>query len=238
MLYCGGNPLTGDTPRFFKGAAVTSVYEPMILQVNKLRQKVDAGARYIQTQGIFEPESLKRFLDAVDRAKFMNENVSGIAVLQERIDRMAAVAEKGREKGIKGLPGRLGIEMAAELISKIKGTFEPAFDRICMHEFDLDLSKFKKETGVSALDVARGLIDYGMHPPTIYFPLIVHEALMLAPTETESGETLDWAADVYRQLYELGYKDTEFLHNAPHNAQIGRPDDVTASRNPILRSQA
>jgi glycine dehydrogenase subunit 2 len=72
----------------------------------------------------------------------------------------------------------------------------------------------------------------------MYFPLIVHEALMLEPTETESRETLDWAADVYRQLYELGYKDPEFLHNAPHNAQIGRPDDVTASRNPILRYQA
>ena len=141
--------------------------------------------------------------------------------------------------------GKEGIPEAAKnavlnanyLQAKIKGTFTPAFDRICMHEFVLDLSDFKKATGVSALDIAKGLIDYGMHPPTIYFPLIVHEALMLEPTETESRETLDWAADVYRQLYELGYKDPEFLHNAPHNAQIGRPDDVTASRNPILRYQ-
>ena len=142
--------------------------------------------------------------------------------------------------------GREGIPEAAKnavlnanyLQAKIKGTFTPAFDRICMHEFVLDLSDYKKATGVSALDIAKGLIDYGMHPPTIYFPLIVHEALMLEPTETESRETLDWAADVYRQLYELGYKDPEFLHNAPHKAQIGRPDDVTASRNPILRYQA
>jgi glycine dehydrogenase subunit 2 len=142
--------------------------------------------------------------------------------------------------------GKEGIPEAAKnavlnanyLMQKIKGTFEPAFDRICMHEFVLDLSKYKKETGVSALDVAKSLIDYGMHPPTMYFPLIVHEALMLEPTETESRETLDWAADVFRQLYELGYKDPDFMHAAPHNAQIGRPDDVTASRNPILRYQA
>ncbi len=139
--------------------------------------------------------------------------------------------------------GREGIPEAAKnavlnanyLQAKIKGTFEPAFDRICMHEFVLDLAKFKKETGVSALDVAKTLIDYGMHPPTMYFPLIVHEALMLEPTETESVETLDWAADVFRTLYELGYKDAEYMHNAPHNTVIGRPDDVAASRNPILR---
>jgi glycine dehydrogenase subunit 2 len=61
---------------------------------------------------------------------------------------------------------------------------------------------------------------------------------MLEPTETESRETLDWAADVFRQLYELGYKDPDFMHAAPNNAKIGRPDDVTASRNPILRYQA
>lgn len=85
--------------------------------------------------------------------------------------------------------GREGIPEAAKnavlnanyLMRRIQGTFEPAFDRICMHEFVLDLSGFKKETGVSALDVAKSLIDYGMHPPTMYFPMIVHEALMLDP---------------------------------------------------------
>ena len=136
---CGGNPLTGGAPKFFKGAAVTPVYEPMILQVNKLRQKVEAGARYIQTQGIFDVESLKRFLDAVDKAninvpimagiiplkaagmaKFMNQNVPGIAVPQDQIDRLAAAAEEGKQSGVKGLPAKLGIEMAAELNAQIK----------------------------------------------------------------------------------------------------------------------
>ena len=139
--------------------------------------------------------------------------------------------------------GREGIPEAAKnavlnanyLQEKIKGTFEPAFDRICMHEFVLDLSKFKKETGVSALDVAKSLIDNGMHPPTMYFPLIVHEALMLEPTETESKETLDQAAEVFRKLYALGYEDPAYMHGAPHHAQIARPDEVKAAREPILR---
>lgn len=136
---CGGNPLAGGAPRFFKGAAVTPVYEPLPLQINKLRQKVEAGAAYIQTQGIFDLESLDRFLDAVDRAgidvpimagiiplksagmaRFMNENVPGIAVPQEQIHRLAAAAEEGKATGVKGLPGKLGIELAAELIAQIR----------------------------------------------------------------------------------------------------------------------
>ncbi|MDO5545595.1 MAG: methylenetetrahydrofolate reductase [Eubacteriales bacterium] len=136
---CGGNPLTGPAPKFFKGAAVTPVYEPMVLQISKLRQKVDAGAQYIQTQGIFDTESLKRFLDAADKAdihvpimagiiplksagmaKYMNENVPGIAVPQSQIDALEAAAEEGKRTGVKGLPGKLGCELAAELIGKIK----------------------------------------------------------------------------------------------------------------------
>ena len=130
---CGGNPLSGGAPRLFKGAAVTPVYEPMALQVNKLRQKVAAGARYIQTQGVFDVESLKRFLDAVDKAqirvpimagiiplksagmaKFMNANVPGIAVPQSQIDALAQAKENGE------IPARLGMDMAAELIARIK----------------------------------------------------------------------------------------------------------------------
>ncbi len=136
---CGGNELTGATPRFYKGASVTPVYEPIALQINKLRQKADAGAKYVQTQGIFDLESLKRFMDLVDKAnikihvmagiiplkaagmaKFMNENVPGIDVPQNMIDRLAAAAAEGREKGVKGLPMQLGIDMAAEFIAQVK----------------------------------------------------------------------------------------------------------------------
>ncbi len=139
--------------------------------------------------------------------------------------------------------GREGVPEAAQnavlnanyLMEKLKGAFSPAFDRTCMHEFVLDLSGFKKETGVSALDVAKTLIDYGMHPPTMYFPLIVHEALMLEPTETESRETLDWAAEVFRQLSELAHSNPDYMHAAPHKTVIGRPDEVRASRTPVVR---
>ena len=119
---------------------------------------------------------------------------------------------------------------------QIRG-FRPALDRICMHEFVLDLSRFKKETGVSALDVAKSLIDRGMHPPTMYFPMIVHEALMLEPTETESRQTLDEVAQVYGELYDLAHQDPDYMHGAPHNAPIGRPDEVRAARDPVVRQK-
>ena len=138
-LDCGGNELAGGAPKFFKGASVTPIYEPRILQLNKLRQKVEAGACYIQTQGIFDIDSLKRFMDdvraagidvpimagiiplkAAGMAKFMNQNVPGIDVPQEMIDRLQAAADEGKATGVKGLPMKLGIEMAAEMVAKIK----------------------------------------------------------------------------------------------------------------------
>jgi len=136
---CGGNELAGGAPKLYKGASVTPVYEPIFLQLNKLRQKVENGAMYIQTQGIFDLDTYKRFLELVDTygiqthimagiiplksagmAKYMNDNVPGIDVPQEMIDRLAAAAAEGKEKGVKGLPGKLGIEMAAEMVAKIK----------------------------------------------------------------------------------------------------------------------
>ena len=135
---CGGNELSGGAPHFYKGASVAPVYDPIELQINKLRQKVESGAMYIQTRGIFDLDSFKRFLDLVDAAgikthimagiiplkaagmaKYMNENVLGIDVPQDMIDRLAAAAAEGKEKGIKGLPMQLGIEMAAEMIARI-----------------------------------------------------------------------------------------------------------------------
>ena len=135
---CGGNPIAGGAPTFYKGASVTPVYEPVFLQLNKLRQKVEAGAMYVQTQGIFDLDTFKAFLDKVDAmgikthimagiiplksagmAKYMNQNVPGIDVPQHMIDRLAAAAEEGKAKGIKGLPARMGMEMAAEMIAKI-----------------------------------------------------------------------------------------------------------------------
>ena len=116
------------------------------------------------------------------------------------------------------------------------GDVLPAANKgFCMHEFVASLERLKKETGVSAMDVAKSLIDAGMHPPTMYFPLIVHEALMFEPTETEGKETLDQAADAVRTILARAKTEPEALHRSPVTTPIGRPDEVGAARNPVLR---
>ena len=113
--------------------------------------------------------------------------------------------------------------------------YQSAFPGLCMHEFVLDLSQLKKETGVSALDVAKSMLDHGMHPPTMYFPLIVHEALMFEPTETESPETLDEACAVLADILRAAREDPEACHAAPRTTVIGRPDETQAARHPVVR---
>ncbi len=113
--------------------------------------------------------------------------------------------------------------------------YTPAKAGLCMHEFVLTLETIKTTFGVSALDVAKSMIDYGIHPPTMYFPMIVHEALMFEPTETESRETLDQVATVMADILSRLRNDPDAMHFAPQTAVIGRPDEVKAARNPILR---
>ena len=104
-----------------------------------------------------------------------------------------------------------------------------------MHEFVMRLEELKKETGVSAMDVAKRLLDFGIHPPTMYFPLIVHEALMVEPTETESRETLDKGVEVFLKILEEAKTNPEVVTGAPHNTVISRPDEVKAAREPKVR---
>ena len=120
---------------------------------------------------------------------------------------------------------------------KLKDLYTMAYDEVCMHEFVMSLQDLKDKTGVSAMDIAKSLLDNGMHPPTMYFPLIVHEALMIEPTETESKETLDQAIEVFRKLYKEAEKNPEALHNAPVTTPVGRLDEVKAAREPVLRYQ-
>ncbi len=117
----------------------------------------------------------------------------------------------------------------------LKDELPAANEGFCMHEFVVSLEGVKKETGVSAMDVAKSLIDAGMHPPTMYFPLIVHEALMFEPTETEGKETLDMAAEAIKTILARAKTEPDALRAAPVTAPIGRPDEVGAARNPILR---
>jgi glycine dehydrogenase subunit 2 len=121
------------------------------------------------------------------------------------------------------------------MMHKLKDIYKMPFPEPCMHEFVMTIEDIKKEKGVTALDIAKALLDYGIHPPTMYFPLIVHEALMLEPTETESKETLDEVIEIFKKVYEEAMNNPESLHHCPKNTPIGRPDEVTAARNPILR---
>lgn len=121
------------------------------------------------------------------------------------------------------------------MMNQLKDTYHMPFEGPCMHEFVMSLEELKKETKVSALDIAKSLLDYGIHPPTMYFPLIVHEALMLEPTETESRETMDRVIDAFKKIYEEARTNPGSLADTPKNTPIGRPDEVTAARNPVLR---
>ena len=139
--------------------------------------------------------------------------------------------------------GRMGIPAAAKnavlnanyLMYRLKDHYTMAYNHRCMHEFVMSLEDVKHETGVSALDVAKALLDHGIHPPTMYFPLIVHEALMVEPTETETKETLDEAADVLIEILEEARRAPQSMHQLPLTTPVGRLDEVTAARKPVVR---
>ena len=139
--------------------------------------------------------------------------------------------------------GKEGIPAAAKnavlnanyMMNKLKDIYPMAYEETCMHEFVMTLEKMKHEIGVSAMDIAKALLDYGIHPPTMYFPLIVHEALMVEPTETESRETLDEVIAIFREIYEKAKAEPEALHEAPVGTYVRRLDEVRAARKPVLR---
>jgi len=121
------------------------------------------------------------------------------------------------------------------MMKKLQDIYDMPYPGTCMHEFVMSLEKMKHENGVSAMDIAKSLLDYGIHPPTMYFPLIVHEALMIEPTETESKETLDEAIAVFREIYERAMADPADVQASPKKTPISRPDEVQAARKPVLR---
>lgn len=139
--------------------------------------------------------------------------------------------------GKEGIPeaSKHAVLNANYMMAKLKDVYDMAYEETCMHEFVMSLAGLKKETGISAMDIAKGLLDNGIHPPTMYFPLIVHEALMVEPTETESKETLDEAIAVLRNLYETAKSNPEALHQAPIHTPVTRLDEVRAARNLKLR---
>lgn len=116
----------------------------------------------------------------------------------------------------------------------LKDCYELPIERVCKHEFVFDGLK-DKSTGVTTLDIAKRLLDYGYHAPTIYFPLLFHQAIMIEPTETESKETLDAFIGVMRQVAKEATENPELVKSAPHNTPISRVDDLKAAKQPILK---
>jgi glycine dehydrogenase subunit 2 len=121
------------------------------------------------------------------------------------------------------------------VMARLKDVLPAAFDRPCMHECVLTAEKYKKENGVRALDISKRLIDYGFHPPTNYFPLIVHEAMMIEPTETEPKETLDAFCDALIAICKEAQENPDLLHNAPNTQIVGRLDETAAVKNLDVR---
>lgn len=139
--------------------------------------------------------------------------------------------------GREGVPAasRNAVLNANYMKKKLEDIYPMAYDVTCMHEFVMSLEGMKHDIDVSALDVAKALLDRGIHPPTMYFPLIVHEALMVEPTETECKETLDHAIEAFRSIYEDAKNNPEKMHMMPMETPVRRLDEVKAARTPVVK---
>jgi glycine dehydrogenase subunit 2 len=142
-----------------------------------------------------------------------------------------------REMGPEGLKAAtdFAVLSANYVKARLKDEFPAAFDTTCMHEVIVSDKKLQRETGIKTLDVAKRLIDYGHHPPTVYFPLVVAGAMMIEPTETESKETIDHFVEAMLAIAKEAHESPEVLHAAPSITRLGRLDEARAARKPTLR---
>ena len=131
----------------------------------------------------------------------------------------------------------LAVLNANYLKKKLNREYSVPYDGWCKHEFVLSAKPLKESCGITALDIAKRLFDYGVHPPTVYFPLIVPEALMIEPTETESKDSLDAFVSVMISIYREAQENPEILKQAPCTAVVGRIDEVRAVKTPLVRWQ-
>jgi glycine dehydrogenase subunit 2 len=150
-----------------------------------------------------------------------------------------------RSLGASGLKeaSQVAVLNANYLLAKLRqeGVLEylpAAYDRLCMHEFVLSGAPMKRELEIKTLDLAKRLLDHGVHPPTVYFPLLVEEALLVEPTETETRETLDHFAAIVAEVLREAKQDPEIARNAPYTAPVRRLDEAGAARNPVLRQHS
>jgi glycine dehydrogenase subunit 2 len=135
-------------------------------------------------------------------------------------------------EGIKNV-SRYAVLNANYIRAKLQDTYHVPYNRYCGHEFVME-GRFEGVEGVHALDISKRLMDYGIHPPTNYFPLIVHEALLIEPTETEDKATLDTFIDVMKKIAQEAKDTPDMLTTAPHTTPVGRLDEVRAAKQLVL----
>jgi glycine dehydrogenase subunit 2 len=165
--------------------------------------------------------------DSVGRVRSYNGNFSMMVRAYTYIRMLGAA-------GLSDVSGD-SVLNANYLLSRLKDAYDLPYARSCMHEFVLSARRQKAKNGIRALDIAKRMMDYGYHPPTIYFPLVVDEAMMFEPTETESRETLDAFIEVMLKIADEAETTPELLRDAPHVTPVRRLDEVTAARRPNLR---
>ncbi|MFH1857864.1 MAG: aminomethyl-transferring glycine dehydrogenase subunit GcvPB [Candidatus Omnitrophota bacterium] len=187
-------------------------------------------AKYLPTPRLVkDKDALRLKSDFPKSVGKLNAFYGNVGVLLRAYAYIRALGKEGLLK-----TGQHAILNANYLLKNLESFYEVPYPGMCMHEFVLSGSR-QKEKGVRALDIAKRLIDFGIHPPTVYFPLIVPEALMIEPTETESRQTLDRFVSVMKQMAEDAKVRPELFHKAPAAASVCRLDEVSAARNPIVK---
>ena len=179
----------------------------------------DGGGAYRRETAIEHPQSIGR----------VRSFIGNFGVLVRAYTYIRTLGEEGLVE-----TGRDAILAANYLLALVRESYDVAYERSPMHEFVLSAAKQKRQ-GANGLDIAKALIDEGFHPPTVYFPLIVPEALMIEPTETEPKETLDAFADALLRIAKRIETDPKSVHDAPVKAPLRRLDEVAAARKPVLR---
>jgi glycine dehydrogenase subunit 2 len=186
----------------------------------------------------FMPRPTVRYLDGkysldYDRPKSIGRVRSFVGNFGMMVRAYAYIREMGPE-GLKAATD-LAVLNANYVKARLGEWYPPAFDQTCMHEVIVSDRRLLKETGMKTLDVAKRLIDYGYHPPTVYFPLVVAGAMMIEPTETESKETIDHFIEAMQSIAREAQEKPELLTNAPSVTRLGRLDEARAARKPTLR---
>ena len=189
----------------------------------------------------FQPRPTVRFADGVysldyDRPKSVGRVRSFLGNFGMMVRAYTYIREMGPE-GLKAAT-ELAVLNANYVRARLGDTFPPAYDTTCMHEVIVSDKKLQRETGMKTLDVAKRLIDYGHHPPTVYFPLVVAGAMMIEPTETESKETIDLFVEAMQAIAREAKESPELLTAAPQTTRLGRLDEARAARKPVLRWKA